>query len=179
MSRYFISITLPADLQKRVDQTLPENRNWKKAKRDQLHLTLRFIGSADAASLKDIEDKLAKINIPEFKVGLKEIGYFPREGRVRVIWLGADKSAPLIELQNLVDKAVTEVINRDSEYSFTPHVTLARVKGEIKNKELTSILPENDELFASKVQSFQLMESRQSKNGVEHLLVATYQLKKE
>ena len=178
MSRYFISITLPADLQKRLDQTLPENRNWKKAKRDQLHLTLRFIGSADAASLKDIEDKLAKINIPEFKVGLKEIGYFPREGRVRVIWLGADKSVPLIELQNLVDKAVTEVINRDSDYSFTPHVTLARVKDRINMSEVPHMLPEIDERYTCEVQSFQLMESRQSKNGVEHLPVATYQLKK-
>jgi len=179
MSRYFISITLPADLQKRVDQMLPENRNWKKADRGQLHLTLRFIGSADAASLKEIEDKLAEINIPEFTLRLKEIGYFPRKGKIRVIWLGADKTPPLMELQDRADKVVTEVMNRESEYSFTPHVTLARVKGRIKKSEVAHMFPEIDERYTCEVQSFQLMQSKQSKTGVEHFPVRTFPLKTE
>lgn len=179
MSRYFISITLPADLQKRVDQILPEKRNWEKADRSRLHLTLRFIGDANAALLNEMEEKLAKIAIPEFTLRLKEIGYFPRKGKIRVIWLGADKTPPLMELQDRADKAVTEVMNRESEYSFTPHVTLARVKGRIDKSEVALMLPEIDERYSCEVQSFQLMESKQSKTGVEHLPVKSYPLKTE
>lgn len=177
MSRYFVSITLPADLQKRIDQILPENRYWKKTDRRQLHLTLRYIGEANAALLKVLEDKLAMIVIPEFNLRLKEIGFFPRKGAVRIIWLSVEKSSPLMKLQGAVDKMVSEVTNRESEHSYTPHVTLARVKKRIKENKITHMLPEIDENFACEVQSFQLMESRQSKTGVEHLPVRTYQLK--
>jgi 2'-5' RNA ligase len=179
MSRYFISITLPSDLQKRVNQILPENRNWKKTDQGQLHLTLRFIGSADAASLTEIEEKLSRINIPEFTLRLNEIGYFPRKGKIRVIWLGAEKSPLLMDLQNRADKAVTEVLNKMNEYSFTPHVTLARMKDRIKKSEVAHLLPEIEESYACKVQTYQLMESRQSKAGVEHLPVRTFPLKTE
>jgi len=179
MSRYFISITPPAGLQKRLDQILPESRYWRKTDRRQLHLTLRYIGDMEAALLNRVEDKLAKINIPEFTLRLREVGFFPHKGTIRVIWIGADKSPRLMELHGLVDKAVSEVMNRESEHSFTPHVTLARVKGRIKKDEVIRVLPEIDEPFVCKVQSFQLMESRQGKAGVEHLPVRTYQLKTE
>lgn len=177
MSRYFVSITLTADFQERIDQILPENRHWKKTDRRQLHLTLRYIGEADTALLKEMEDKLAKIDTPEFTLRLKEIGFFPRTGSVRVIWLGAEKSSPLIKLQGAVDRVVTDASHRESEHSFTPHVTLARVKGRMKKEKVIRMLPEIDESFACEVQSFQLMESRQGKNGVEHLKVKNYQLK--
>ncbi|MFO7799405.1 MAG: RNA 2',3'-cyclic phosphodiesterase [Rhodohalobacter sp.] len=179
MSRYFISITLPEDLQYRIDQILPEDRYWKKTDRRQLHLTLRYIGEANDVLLKELEDKLAMIDIPEFNLRLKEIGFFPRKGTVRVIWLGVEKSLSLIKLQGAVDKAVTEVMHRESEYSFTPHVTLARVKGRIREDEIIRMLPEFEESFTCEVQSFQLMESKQGRDGVEHVPARSYQLKKD
>ncbi|MDZ7758493.1 RNA 2',3'-cyclic phosphodiesterase [Rhodohalobacter sp.] len=176
MSRYFVSISLPADLQKSMDQILPESRYWRKTDPRQLHLTLRYIGDADAGVLKELEDKLAKFDIPEFTLRLRDIGFFPKRGTVRVIWLGAEISSTLIELHDFVDKAVSEVTNSESEHSFTPHVTLARVKGRVKKEKLLTVIPEIDDSFECRIQSFQLMESRQGKGGVEHLPVRTYQL---
>lgn len=177
MSRYFVSITLPGHLQKQVDEILPESRYWRKTDRSQLHLTLRFIGDLDDAGVKDIQDKLAKINIPEFTLRLNGIGFFPRNGIVRVIWIGAEKSSTLAQLQNLVDKTVSDVLNSESEHSFTPHITLARTKWRLKKEELLKLMPDSEKEYEFRVHSFQLMESRQGKNGAEHLQVKNYQLK--
>lgn len=177
MSRYFVSITLPDNIQKSLDLLLPENRVWKKTNQNQLHLTLRYIGDADTAVVNRIGDKLRRITIPEFKVRLKGVGFFPEIGRVRVIWIGAEKSSPLMELQGLVDSAVAKVINSESEHTFTPHVTLVRIKGGVNREKVLSLIPEIKETFECQVKSFQLMESRQGRDGVEHLTVKSYQLK--
>ena len=179
MSRYFVSITLPADIQKQMDEILPESRLWRKTDRKQLHLTLRYIGDADDATVKEIERRLSKIDIPEFKLRLKEIGFFPEKGRIRVIWIGVEKSSTLMELQSLADKAVSDVLKIESEYSFTPHITLARTKRKVKKEEVLSVMTEFDTDLECEVNSFQLMESRQGREGVEHLPVKHYQLKTE
>jgi len=178
MSRYFVSISLPADLQNSMDEILPESRYWRKTDPRQLHLTLRYIGDADAGVLIELEDKLAKIDIPEFTLRLRDIGFFPKRGAVRVIWLGVEKSSTLIELHDFVDEAVSEVTNNESDHLFTPHVTLARVKGRVKKEKLLIAIPEIDDVIMCRIQSFQLMESRQGKGGVEHSPIRIYQLKR-
>ena len=177
MSKYFVSITLPKELQESLGQILPESRSWRKTVRRQLHLTLRYIGYADAAKVKEVDEKLASMDVPEFTLKLKEIGFFPEKGGVRIIWIGADKSSTLIELQGIVDKIVSEATGSKSEHSFTPHVTLARAKGAVDKEAVRSVISEIDEVFAFRVKSFQLMESRHAKGGTEHVTVKNYQLK--
>ena len=178
MSRYFVSITLPSDIQKQLDEIVPENRVWRKSKCSHLHITLRYIGDTDAAAIEQIESKLAKIEIPEFTLRLREIGFFPEQGKVRVIWFGAEKSSTLMALQSLADMHVSEIIKSESEHSFTPHVTLARVKSGVKREIAQSLIPEIDKVIECRIKSFQLMESRQGIDGLEHIPLANYQLKK-
>jgi 2'-5' RNA ligase len=44
--------------------------------RDQLHLTLRFIGEVDGRDAAAIDDALAAIEAPRFELALKGVGEF-------------------------------------------------------------------------------------------------------
>lgn len=178
MSRYFISITLPQAIQESVDQILPDDQRWRKVKREQLHITLRFIGEAEPSRIDQIREKLKGIDLPAFNLKLQGVGFFPDDGPVRVIWLGIEKKSALMDLQQKVDEIVSDIMNSDREYSFVPHVTLARTKqGFLKSEELLDSISEANEPFEFKVQSFQLMESKKGPSGVEHHIVENSELK--
>ncbi|PKD43151.1 RNA 2',3'-cyclic phosphodiesterase [Rhodohalobacter barkolensis] len=178
MSRYFISITLPQAIQESVDQILPDEPQWRKVKREQLHLTLRFIGEAESSRIDQIQESLKEIDLPAFNLKLKGVGFFPDDGPVRVIWLGIENKSALMDLQQKVDEIVSDVMNSDREHSFVPHVTLARIKkGFLKSEKLLDSIPEENEQFEFKVRSFQLMESKKGSRGVDHHIVENYELK--
>lgn len=178
MSRYFISITLPQAIQESVDQILPDDQRWRKVKREQLHLTLRFIGEAESSRIDQLQEKLKGIDLPAFNLKLKGVGFFPDDRPVRVIWLGIENTSALMDLQQKVDEIVSDVMNSDREHSFVPHVTLARTKkGFLKTEELLDFIPEANEQFEFNVQSFQLMESKKGSRGMEHHIVENFELK--
>jgi RNA 2',3'-cyclic 3'-phosphodiesterase len=178
MSRYFISITLPQAIQKSVDQILPDDQRWRKVKREQLHLTLRFIGEAESSRIDKIQESLKEMDLPAFNLKLKGVGFFPDDGTVRVIWQGVEINSALMDFQQKVDEIVTDVMNSDREHSFLPHVTLARTKKRfLKSENLLDSIPEANEPFVFNVQSFQLMESKKGSRGVDHHIVENYELK--
>jgi 2''-5'' RNA ligase len=95
--------------------------------RDQLHLTLRFIGEADGCGEDAIDDALSAIKAPAFALQLRNVGYFgttPRD-----LWAGAGPSQPLAHLQKKIESACQRIGLDADRRKFTPHVTLARLKG--------------------------------------------------
>ena len=69
--RLFLGIEIPSPIKKELDQLffgLP-GANW--VNKEQLHITLRFIGEIDRHQMKDIDDSLKLINFPTFPIKLK------------------------------------------------------------------------------------------------------------
>ena len=99
---------------------------WQK--REQLHLTLRFIGDVDGREAAAIDDALAGIAAPAFDVTLKGVGSFG--GRTpRDLWAGVVPSEPLAHLQRKIESACQRSGLAADGRKFVPHVTLARLKG--------------------------------------------------
>jgi len=96
--------------------------------REQLHLTLRFIGEADGREAAAIDDALATVAAPAFTLELKGVGSFG--GRIpRDLWAGVRASEPLEHLQRKIESALQRLGLEPDGRKFTPHVTLARLKG--------------------------------------------------
>jgi 2'-5' RNA ligase len=93
--------------------------------RQDLHITLAFLGQQPATLLPLLHAILRQLPQPDVRLQLDRIGYFPRS---RIVWAGMD-SVPdaLSELHDELGLRLAENGIRSVQHgSFTPHVTLAR-----------------------------------------------------
>jgi len=95
---------------------------------DQLHLTVRFIGEVDGGIFHDVYSGLEHVEADEFSLTLKGLGNFPLRKDPRVLWVGVEKSDPLLALRKKVDGVLTGCGIAPEKRKFSPHITLARLK---------------------------------------------------
>jgi RNA 2',3'-cyclic 3'-phosphodiesterase len=129
--RLFTALALPDAVVEKLPamQGGVPGARWQK--REQMHLTLRFIGEADGAMTAAIDDALATVTAPAFTLRLKGTGSFG--GRLpRDLWAGVEPSAPLEHLNRKIESALQRLGLEAERRKFTPHVTLARLKGTPK-----------------------------------------------
>ncbi len=127
MMRLFVALALPdcvAEQLLLLQSGVPGAR-WME--REQLHLTLRFIGEVDGRDAAAIDDALSLIRSPRFAIELKGVGEFG--GRTpRALWAGVRDEAAIAHLQRKIENALKRVGVAAEERKFKPHVTLARLR---------------------------------------------------
>jgi 2'-5' RNA ligase len=128
MHRLFVAIDLPDDLKNALGKLCSGIDGAKWVKRDQMHLTLRFIGDVDDDGLESIQSALQKIQSPAFDAHLEEIGQFPPKAKPRVLWVGMKAPSALINLQRQINASITALGLPPEDHPFSPHITLARFK---------------------------------------------------
>lgn len=96
---------------------------------ENLHLTLRFIGEVDEGKAQDIDSALVGINAPPFDLSLYGMGFFGKTKAARAVWARVERNDELIRLQHKIQSGLQRVGINSDERKFTPHVTLARLKG--------------------------------------------------
>jgi 2'-5' RNA ligase len=96
--------------------------------REQLHLTLRFIGGVDGRMVRDIDDMLSGIRCPRFQVELKGVGEFGHD-KPHALWAGAAPNDALLHLQRKIERAVQQAGLEPERKKYKPHITLARLRG--------------------------------------------------
>jgi 2'-5' RNA ligase len=134
--RLFVALALPdavADGLLALQGGIPGAR-W--STREQLHLTLRFIGEVDGRDAAAIDDALASIRSPRFTLELKGVGEFSGKNP-RALWAGVRDGAPVDHLQRKIESAVQRVGIAPEERKFSPHVTLARLRGAPRDRVIT------------------------------------------
>ncbi len=178
MLRLFVAIDLPAEAKEAILGLRNRLQGVKWVGPEQLHLTLRFIGDVDQALCNSIGENLSGIMAPPFLLTLRGVGYFPPKRDPRILWVGSDKSDALHNLRNLVEKALLLSGLEPEGRSFSPHITIARLKG-MPNSELSSFLHGNA-LFAVppfQVNEFILYSSILTPQGAIHRREGVYPLK--
>lgn len=113
----------------RVSWTSPENA----------HITLKFLGNTDKASLPDIIKSLSGVQFPAFTIRAGGIHAFPETGSPRVLWLGIKEGASACaDLAELVNQALAPAGFSIEQRPFHGHITLGRVKrhagDDVRNK---------------------------------------------
>lgn len=123
MLRLFVALPIPEEV---VEQILPVQRGLKGAKwspRENLHITLRFIGDVDAHQGQAIDALLADIHLPPFEISLQGSGYFG--GRTpHAAWLGVAENPALLALQKKCERVCRQSGLAPDPRSYTPHVTV-------------------------------------------------------
>jgi RNA 2',3'-cyclic 3'-phosphodiesterase len=176
--RLFAALALPDEV---VDTLLilqagVPGARWQK--REQMHLTLRFIGEADGREARAIDDALATISVSAFELELKGVGSFG--GRIpRDLWAGVRSSEPLLHLQRKIESALQRIGLDADKHKFTPHVTLARLKGA-RNGQVADFLTDHA-LYQSPpfaVNTFILYSSKLTSDGSIYRAEKAYALAK-
>ncbi len=127
--RLFTAIDFPDDLREEIcgfRRNLPGVR-W--TQKEQIHLTLRFIGEADEEHFEMIKRRLAEVEFPAFDIQVDGTGFFPNERRPRVFWIGCAENETLSRLKNKIDEKLIDAdLPLDDREKYVPHITLARLK---------------------------------------------------
>jgi 2'-5' RNA ligase len=101
---------------------------------ESIHITLRFLGSADRDMVDRVGEALDRIGGEHapVTVRLQGVGAFPSLRRPRVLWFGADGGPALLALQAAVERAVAALGFEPESREWTPHLTLARSKSRVR-----------------------------------------------
>jgi RNA 2',3'-cyclic 3'-phosphodiesterase len=99
--------------------------------RDNLHLTLIFLGDVPDEGLSEVCELSAAAAglVQPFEYGIRGVECVPPAGPLRMIWAGVeDPTGRLAELQDRLRTALTGLGLHEETRSFHPHITLARAK---------------------------------------------------
>ena len=136
--RSFIAIELPDELKLELNQLEAQLKlgepPWVKwVDPYGIHLTLKFLGNVAVNRLGDITGalKAAAQGIPPFHLEVKELGVFPNLRRVQVAWVGISGEVDkLSQLQQRIEYNLAPLGFASESRSFTPHLTLARLRDQ-------------------------------------------------
>lgn len=128
--RLFVAINLPEELRTNLAKlrTSDEMVRWTLA--NQIHLTLKFLGDVDSASLGDLEVALRRgcRGAKPLNMEAVGVGTFPNLRRPRVLWVGLEGDlVPLAALQERI-RHETEAWCLPEDKPFSPHLTVGRVR---------------------------------------------------
>jgi len=137
------------------------------------HLTLRFIGEIDEGQAEDVDAALSRIRGPRFDVALATVGHFG----LRQLWVGVERNEALQHLHDKIESALTRLGLPPDERRYTPHVTLARLKGTSESR-VQAYLSQHALYRAPpfRVEHFSLIASYLTKSGAIYEDQADYPL---
>lgn len=177
MPRLFIAIDTPEQVRDNICELRRNLPGVKWTVRDQLHITMRFIGDTDDPLFNQIKSSLSEIKLPSFGLELTSSGFFPNERRPSVFWLGCSESLPLSNLKDYMNLALDSCGIPPESRKFHPHITVARLKmpSEKDCHKLSNIYREMPSASFN-VSEFILYSSLLKSDGAEHSKECVYPL---
>ncbi|MDE2501097.1 MAG: RNA 2',3'-cyclic phosphodiesterase [Alphaproteobacteria bacterium] len=174
--RLFVAVALPDEIARSLGmlQNGVPGARWQT--RDQLHLTLRFIGEVDGQDAGVVDDALTTIAAPTFPAELKGVGAFGGK-HPRALWAGVATSEALHHLHSKIESALHRVGMEGDGRKYTPHVTLAKLKGTQYGHVIDFLT--DHALYASvpfTVANFILYSSQLTANGSIYRVEKSYRL---
>jgi len=132
--RLFVGIEFPESIIDSLSSLQNEIRTMIRSgrfpARENLHLTLQFLGETPESRVKDILGALevvSKNNQPFILSFDDQLRYFGHVNPVRVVWLGMKgELATLLRLQASIVSKTQELGFANDGRAYEPHVTLAR-----------------------------------------------------
>jgi 2'-5' RNA ligase len=140
------------------------------------HITLRFIGDIDEPTADEIADGLARVARPRFTLSLDGLGAFGSR-KPHAVFAAVKSSPALKELQAEHERIIQRTGLQPERRKFTPHVTLARLKGA-SEPDIAAYLGLRGEFRTDPfpVGRFVLMSSRASRGGGPYVTEEAYPL---
>jgi len=168
-----LAINIPTELKEKIAKTFLSKLNIKGLKpvqKENLHLTMKFLGNLPEDALEDFADNLlALAKKKKFEIELQGIGDFKK----RVIWIGVTKgSKELAEIGSRIN-SLLELHGK----KFSAHLTLARNKF-LEHEKANALLNELKKIgFKEKflAESLDIMESQMTPSGPKYSVLKKIQ----
>ena len=185
--RIFIAINLPEKLKNK----LSEYRNiWpdlpaRWTKKDNLHVTLVFIGSVKEEEIAEICEKTEAVvtQSSSFSVHLNNVCYAPpKKIPPRMVWVKGEVSHRLTKLKLGLEEALISSSLKNhfepDKRAFNPHITLARIRAmDFRNLDIEERPGISEKVsFSFNVNSVEVMESKLKRTGAEYIILNSYNL---
>ncbi len=196
-ARLFVALELPAFVKKSLEKLQVDIRSdsrvyaggsgfparWSTP--ENIHLTLVFLGDVSVAGDDtvpgEIHEALSRAVDGFSPVTLRAAGLsvFPGVRRARVLWAGVGgETDRLTELQARVASNLTTAGFPKEKRRFTPHLTLARFKGDADPQAVLSVMERHgrftSELFVA--DALRLFQSRLTPKGPVYKVLRSYLL---
>ena len=107
----------------------PKAVRW--VRKENIHITLRYIGSTAPGELEKINRLLSEIvgQNSDLSLNISGTGCFPKKERPRILWLGVD--GDVLELKLLVEMINSEMDRLgypQEERNYSPHISIGRIR---------------------------------------------------
>jgi 2'-5' RNA ligase len=188
--RAFIAIELPDPVKDSLlsleDRLRPAEHPYMKWVDPQgIHLTLKFLGNIKSDQVPQIIEAIAPLarGLSSLELQIGGLGVFPNLQRPRVIWVAVTGQVePLIALQRDIDQALSPLGFSREGRTFTPHLTLGRLReraspGERKSIGELVMATESEGIPAMEVNEISLMRSTLTPSGAIYSRLASIELK--
>ena len=117
------------DFRSKIDS--PARVKW--VSRENLHITVKFLGEVEKGRLKKITERARNALEPfgplDFR--LDKLGAFPNVDYPKVIWIGSSNTPPeIIDLHESLEDSLEELGFQPEDREYVPHITVGRTKEE-------------------------------------------------
>jgi|AntAceMinimDraft_18_1070375.scaffolds.fasta_scaffold02626_7 2'-5' RNA ligase len=185
LHRVFIAINLPGDIKEKLFNFSNKYPNlpvrW--VKRENIHITLSFLGNLDDNQLLDTMEIVRKVisSYNSFSVKFSKVNYGPiGKNPPRMIWAEVEENKELARLHTDLED---ELFNLSSyQYktkenrAFSAHITLGRIKS-FKFRKLGQRPEIGEDINISfQVNSIDVIESNLKKTGPEYTILESISL---
>src|ERR1043165_767414 len=129
--RVFLAIELPEKSRRHLDRLcqhlrrphdLAQSVSW--VKRDNWHITLKFLGEVEDACIPEITPALAAVQVHPMNLFADRMQYFPKRGPVRVVSVGIGGDAGLLNhLPKHIEDALQPLGFPREDRPYTAHIT--------------------------------------------------------
>ena len=187
--RLFFALELPDEVTRHLGNVtkklyLYRLPNIKWVNRQNIHLTLKFLGSTPDNMLDSLNAVTQTVvaSVSPFTLEIEGIGTFPRMSRPRILWAGVRGNLEaMFDIKNRLDQALETQGFAKDQRPFSPHLTIGRINYQLSPQELERLHQAIEEVnnlssVYMPVNAVSLIESRLTRDGAVYSKTAQYEL---
>ena len=171
--RIFLAIPVPDDVKATlcdaVGRLAPIASGVTWCKRDQLHITLIFLGEAAPSIMPHVTAAADRVcaTLPPFACRAQGWGVFGTKRMPKTLWAGVDLSPELDALYERLWLELKKYGFKNEASDFRPHITLGRCRNDANNRGVVEAMADDEQtdFGAWKVKGVTLYESRLTPRG--------------
>jgi 2'-5' RNA ligase len=151
----------------RAGQAMHRKCGGKRTRRENIHLTLVFLGDVDAGRVDAVRNVAARVAVPAFGLSFDRLGWWRRN---QIAWSApADAPRPLFDLVSALQAGLAPQGFKTEDRPYLPHLTLLR-RAHCKETHFDAAP------IAWPVREFVLVSSVLSENGSAYEIIGRWEL---
>ena len=179
-SRPFVSIPVTNQIykiQNRLVLDNPNSTNLRLIDKNNIHLTVRFIGQTPQSSINKIKDRLDLIvnNYQPFQLNVQGFGFFPNMDIPKVLWAGLSGEIHILsKLVNNINNSLIPLGFDNPDKDHIPHISLARSNNKETISNMSQIMKIEYDPIPFNVKKINFISSELFPKGSVYTILSTH-----